>query len=386
MSGLGSLRVLHLGNTNNIGYLNVKFLREAGICADVIVDRTDHVSYQPLWVEPEGEPLWVRYYSSRVRHGFQVGSVRVPFPYGHRLQQAADVARLARSYDLFQAYNYDAILCLVQRRTPTVAYCVGGDLNVSALSPTWVGTLLRIAYRRAAVVVYSNIDMVSAVDTLGLPHARYMPLPVDTGRFRPPCPDERRSIRNKLVAGADFVCFSPTRQDWEVKGNNRLISAWADLVRRSRAQSEKPLLVLSEWGRDLVRSRGLVQDLDLGEEVRWAPLMNKARLRDWYWAADVVADQFNLKAFGLVALEAMACGRPVVSSADLRTAGSFYCEAPPFLSAHSPAEIAKTLVAAMDDSAGRVAWGKESRDWVETYHRPEVIVREHLAVYRSVLG
>lgn len=381
-----TLRILHLGNTNNIGYFNVKFLRQASVEADLVFDPTDHVSYQPAWVEPSCNVPWVRSYSSRLRHGLRLDGLRVPVPYGHRLAQAWDVATLVRHYDIVQAYNYDVILCLIQKTIPIVAYCVGGDLNVSARGSTWVGALLRAAYRRAAAVLYSNIDMRPAVDALGLPNARYIPLPVDTSLFCPSSPEEHRDYRRVLSVGDDFVCFSPTRHDWRVKGNDRLIQAWAQVVARCRGRGLGALLVLSEWGPDVEQSRKLVDDLGVTLTVRWVPLVNKRLLRDWYLAADVVADQFILKAFGLVTLEAMACGRPVVGGVDLGTAGEFYVDPPPVVSARSVREIAEALEHLLEDEAARKGRGQASRSWVAEYHGPDVVVREHLSVYAEILG
>jgi len=379
-----ALRVLHLGNTNNIGLLNVRILRAGGVHADLLVDPTDHVSYQPRWAEPEAEPPWVRYYSNRFRHGFAVGQRRIPFPYVHRVQQALDVVRLRRDYSLLQAYNYDPILCLPQHRPPMVAYCVGGDLNVTALERTWVGSLLRLAYRRASLVLYSNINMRAAVAALGLSHARYMPLPVDTERFRPPSPQEAMFARTQLVSGADFVCFSPTRHDWNVKGNDLLIHAWARAIRSSSVRGTAPLLVLCEWGTDAGRSKRLVNGLGLTSHVRWITLLDKGQLRHWYWAADVVIDQFKMGAFGMATLEAMSCGRPVVCHVDRELATSFYPTPPPTIGGPTPEDIAAALEL-LRDPRRAASVGEQGRRWVELYHGPGAIFREHMAAYESVL-
>jgi D-inositol-3-phosphate glycosyltransferase len=52
----------------------------------------------------------------------------------------------------------------------------------------------------------------------------------------------------------------------------------------------------------------------LGLTVRFEPPAERARLRDWYCAADVVAVPSHNESFGLVALEAQACGTPVVAT------------------------------------------------------------------------
>lgn len=52
----------------------------------------------------------------------------------------------------------------------------------------------------------------------------------------------------------------------------------------------------------------------LGLHARFEPPVDRGRLRDWYLAADVVAVPSHNESFGLVALEAQACGTPVVAT------------------------------------------------------------------------
>jgi len=56
----------------------------------------------------------------------------------------------------------------------------------------------------------------------------------------------------------------------------------------------------------------LAAELDL--PVRFEPPADPDRLRDWYAAADLVAVPSHNESFGLVALEAQACGTPVVAT------------------------------------------------------------------------
>lgn len=60
---------------------------------------------------------------------------------------------------------------------------------------------------------------------------------------------------------------------------------------------------------DLCRQQGV---LDL---MRFVPAMSQEELADWYRAADVLVVPSRSESFGLVALEAQACGTPVLASA-----------------------------------------------------------------------
>jgi len=66
---------------------------------------------------------------------------------------------------------------------------------------------------------------------------------------------------------------------------------------------------------ELARLHHLVADLGLHERVRFVPPQPHGRLALYYRAADVCLVPSRSESFGLVALEAAACGTPVVASA-----------------------------------------------------------------------
>jgi D-inositol-3-phosphate glycosyltransferase len=61
--------------------------------------------------------------------------------------------------------------------------------------------------------------------------------------------------------------------------------------------------------------RRLAAELDLGDVVRFAPPAPHDLLRTWYRAATAVVVPSYNESFGLVAVEAQACGAPVVAAA-----------------------------------------------------------------------
>jgi D-inositol-3-phosphate glycosyltransferase len=66
----------------------------------------------------------------------------------------------------------------------------------------------------------------------------------------------------------------------------------------------------------------LAHQLGLGDVVRFAPPAPQSELADWYRAASFVVVPSHNESFGLVAIEAQACGTPVVAASvgGLRTA------------------------------------------------------------------
>ena len=58
----------------------------------------------------------------------------------------------------------------------------------------------------------------------------------------------------------------------------------------------------------------LAEDLGIADVVEFRPHSPRAELFRWYCVSDVVGVPSHNESFGLVALEAQACGRPVVAT------------------------------------------------------------------------
>jgi D-inositol-3-phosphate glycosyltransferase len=71
----------------------------------------------------------------------------------------------------------------------------------------------------------------------------------------------------------------------------------------------------SDGDGEVGRARGLVDELGLHDQVRFVPPQPHHILSTYYRAADAVIVPSRSESFGLVALEAAACGVPVVASA-----------------------------------------------------------------------
>lgn len=89
---------------------------------------------------------------------------------------------------------------------------------------------------------------------------------------------------------------------------------------RSRHGVDASLLVVGGGPPDapelpeLVRLRALANTLGVGAQVRFWGRTSRAQLRYFYGAADVFISMPSYEAFGITAVEAMACARPVVAA------------------------------------------------------------------------
>jgi D-inositol-3-phosphate glycosyltransferase len=111
------------------------------------------------------------------------------------------------------------------------------------------------------------------------------------------------------------------------KGPELLIRATSEMIKHS--PQLRPKLIVNIIGgasgantSEVERLKELVAWLGISDVVQFAPPVPRVDLPQWYRAADLVCVPSYSESFGLVALEAQACGTPVVATAvgGLRTA------------------------------------------------------------------
>ncbi|WP_374228237.1 D-inositol-3-phosphate glycosyltransferase [Streptacidiphilus sp. ASG 303] len=90
----------------------------------------------------------------------------------------------------------------------------------------------------------------------------------------------------------------------------------------------------------------LAAQLGIGDVVRFQPPVGQADLVEWYRAATALVMPSHSESFGLVALEAQACGTPVVAAA-----------------------VGGLPVAVRDGRTGFLVDGHDPRDWARTLRR-----------------
>jgi D-inositol-3-phosphate glycosyltransferase len=110
----------------------------------------------------------------------------------------------------------------------------------------------------------------------------------------------------------------------------------------------------------------------------------QAVLRDYYVAADVVVMPSYYESFGMVALEAMACGRPVIASRVGGLASTVRDGITGFLVPDGNADmLAQRLDRALADPALRARLGAAGVEWAAEHGWPRVaraICREYGSV------
>ena len=137
---------------------------------------------------------------------------------------------------------------------------------------------------------------------------RLVPCGVDLGRFRPL---GRAEARSELGLNGHKVLLFVGRIE-ALKGLDLLIHTTAHLD----ASDVKVLVVGDDaaGSGDLDKLKSVAQGLNVAESIEFVGRVAQDRLPWYYSAADVCVVPSYYESFGLVALESMACGTPVVAS------------------------------------------------------------------------
>ncbi len=229
-----------------------------------------------------------------------------------------------------------------------------------------------------AVLASSSTEM-SKLSRLGVPRAsvRLVPRGVDTDKFCPEGPAAPRGERPRLLCVAPLVQQQgldvAVRALVEIPGAELVIAGGPE---RARLRNDKMYRALIRLATELrVRDR-LVFHGTVGEDELPALLRS----------ADLLVDPITGEPFATVALEAMACGVPVVASAVGShrdtiidgTTGALVEPGHPGLLAKrirtllsSPMLLEGYGIAAMDRAQSRYSWDRIGRETLAIYERSQ---------------
>jgi glycosyltransferase involved in cell wall biosynthesis len=164
-----------------------------------------------------------------------------------------------------------------------------------------------LVYRRAhAVVVLSHAFKRLLVERYRVSPWRVQVIPpaVDLERFRP---GDHAAARAALELPADGFTAVIVRRLVPRMGIDLALAAWSELP--------EGVLVVAGEGPERPRLERIVRDLGIESRVRFLGRVAEASLPDLYRAADLsLIPSRGLEGFGLVALESLACGTPVIAS------------------------------------------------------------------------
>jgi len=373
------MKILHVGNLCNNSYVMAKFLRRKGIEADLLLYSDSIIGLSdPEWEDEElsnGYPSWIKIIE---RPPAPVTTNRQRF---ELLRSYVERFSMMRRYDLIHASCMAPIFVQFCFR-PYVAHCMGSDILELAQENSLRGKLMKGAYEKAEMVLYSGDYMAEKIVKHKLKNSHFFPLPMDVEKYSP--------LKHSLGYDRyDFIIFHPTALDWTYKGKDRVSTKGNDRFFRAVSRFVRgggnPLLIVLDRGVDVESTHELISKLDLGKNVIFLPEMKKKELINFINGSDLIVDQFDVGGLGGIAREAMCCGKPVLMYVNTEFSSLFYQEPPPILNAHLEDEIYERLIEA-SDARKRRRMGRKAREWILKHFHWEKITNKLIFYYNIILG
>jgi len=137
----------------------------------------------------------------------------------------------------------------------------------------------------------------------------------------------KKASRKKLKIADDALMLAFVGRIQPHKGPEVLIRAVAEMLKHTPVLRSKLKTIImggasGNGSQEPERLRSIAHFLGVSDVIEFMPPVPHEELSDWYRASDLVCVPSYSESFGLVALEAQACGTPVVATAigGLRTA------------------------------------------------------------------
>jgi len=186
----------------------------------------------------------------------------------------------------------DCWLALRFGKRPIVGHAHGSDLREVVRSKKW-GWMVKRNLESCDKVLVAQPTILDVAREFN-DTAEYFPIPYDPKLF----------YYAPFVTGREVKrVFMASPQDFRVKGSDKLL--------RALSLVKIPFKVVAiRYGRDAKRIEKLAGDLGL--DVKFIDKVPHDGMNQLYWGSDIVLGSFGVGQLDTVAIEAMACGRPVV--------------------------------------------------------------------------
>lgn len=385
------MRLLILGNLANDGYVVAKELRKMNVDVDLGINRSDFGMALPEWedgnisgsIDPYNigkdqlrnvwtPPEWIRYFDFQNKVPWKRSPQK-------RLEAAMRVIKMMKEYDVIESHVPWSIYSQFSGM-PYVVYDAGWVRYLSS-GNSIRNRLARRGYAKARSIMFTNPDTWEIFEKqayLRQDRIQFVPFSIDPEKYKPfDCGD----LRSKYAKESELLLFSPSRQIWREKGNDKMIRAYAKFLKRYPNSK----FIIVSWSVDEEASLNLAKSLGISEHIVWMKPVPKNQLIQFYNIADIILDQFVVGSWGTSTPEAMSCAKPVLMFYKKEHIVRAFGEEPPILNSFTEDEICSNLIKLADDPDFRRDLGRKSREWIIKTHSPRLVATKHMQILQDAV-
>ncbi len=315
------------------------------------------------------------------RRVFPVGSRAMTILW-HRARVPLPLEALAGRADVLHGPDFAPPPALGMQRIATIhdlAYLTIPDFIAPSLVTYLHSIVPRTARHTAHLIVDSQRTADDVVALLGVPRAKVSVVYLGVDPKFTPVSDPQRLAELDARYGLAHPLVLALGTIEPRKRYDKLIEAFARA--RTAPGGPKMLAIAGPRGWHAEETTAAAQRFGVEDAVKFLSFVPEADIVNLYNTADVLAIPARYEGFGLPAVEAMACGTPVVTSttgslpevtgdaalhADVDAEGAL---ADALVRATSDAELRETLIARGREKAAGYTWEAAARTLIEIYHR-----------------
>jgi glycosyltransferase involved in cell wall biosynthesis len=264
--------------------------------------------------------------------------------------------------DVYHVYYLlqDCYIASKSGKRPLVGHAMGSDLRESLKTRKW-GWIVKSNLKNCSRILVcqpTTLDLARQFNE----SAQYFPIPFDPAVFFPKPMPEKHDRRRVFIASA---------HDFAVKGTDKFLHALASV--------STPVTVKAiRFGRDYARARQLAEKL--GIKMDFLDRVEHHKINELYWESDLVLGSFGVGQLDTVAIEAMACGRPVVHSVYERLFPR--CPLEELRTVEDATKLISKLLANNEERERRI---KKQLEYVNATHSAPLLAGKLMRIYSELV-
>ena len=263
--------------------------------------------------------------------------------------------------DIFHAHYLlqDCYIASKLGKKPLIGHAHGSDLRDEIKRRKW-GWIIKHNLRKCDRILVAQPTILDTAMEFNQT-AEYLPIPFDPKIFFPKSLPPEHEEKQVFIASA---------HDFMVKGTDKFLKALASLSESVRIKS-------LAGGKNFAEAQQLAREFGL--KVDFVPKVPHDKMNELYWESDLVLASFSIGQLDTVAIEAMACGRPVVHSVSRKFFKN--CPLEELENVDKTTEIIQRLLVDKKERKQRI---KSQLDYVNSTHSAPLLAERLLGIYTEV--
>jgi glycosyltransferase involved in cell wall biosynthesis len=246
-------------------------------------------------------------------------------------------------------------------KKPLIGHAHGSDLREEIKKRKW-GWIIKSNLRSCNKILVAQPTILDKALEFN-ETAEYFPIPFDPQIFFPTPLSPERPEKQVFIAST---------HDFRIKGTDKLLRALASLSIPFRIKSLRA-------GKNFDEAQHLAQELGL--KVDFIPKVPHDKISELYRESDLILGSFGIGQLDTVAIEAMACGRPVVHS----VSGKFFktCPLEELESMNEASEVIQKLLFDKKEREQRI---QTQLAYVNATHAAPLLAERLFGIYSELCG